>query len=209
MSLVTGGITIYDTENNTCLPQWNCSQWSRCNGSFEIKVCEDLNNCTDIKPVEKRKCEIKTTNKAEENENKSEIMDEDKEYDESEKESEEEDINNDNEENTMPLSLSVISIVAIIIVICFVFYNKKQAAKLKQISDHPKVVVLSEKLENLDTKLKDIDREIKITKNKQGGINKEGKLNRLLSYRMKLVRLHYLQHRILFACPTPRPGRLA
>jgi len=46
--------------NVTCTENWDCGEWSACDGGTQIRTCTDLNNCgtTFDKPDESRSCEV-------------------------------------------------------------------------------------------------------------------------------------------------------
>lgn len=44
--------------NETCIPNWGCSNWSECVGGTQVRTCSDTNLCGDssTKPEEEREC---------------------------------------------------------------------------------------------------------------------------------------------------------
>jgi hypothetical protein len=47
------------TLEGSCLPNWQCSEWRRCDGGFQRRTCTDFNDCrTNLnKPEEARDCD--------------------------------------------------------------------------------------------------------------------------------------------------------
>jgi len=37
------------SENSTCIPDWDCGNWSSCVGGNQTRICRDLNNCEEKK----------------------------------------------------------------------------------------------------------------------------------------------------------------
>ena len=46
-----------------CTSNWNCTEWSECLGGNKIRICVDLNLCSDnsSKPIEEEECPIECT----------------------------------------------------------------------------------------------------------------------------------------------------
>ncbi len=46
--------------NNSCKPDWNCSEWGECIDGKQIRTCDNLNkNCDIQRPDSERSCEVK------------------------------------------------------------------------------------------------------------------------------------------------------
>lgn len=53
---------IDDTSQQTCTPNWSCSDWSECSQGTHTRTCTDLNNCgsEEGKPIETEPCSVPT-----------------------------------------------------------------------------------------------------------------------------------------------------
>lgn len=49
--------------NETCIENWECTEWTNCTNSQQTRTCEDLNSCNTIveKPEETRACSESST----------------------------------------------------------------------------------------------------------------------------------------------------
>ncbi len=59
----TSSITTSATQNETCTPNWECTEWSECVNESQSRTCEDTNNCgtEEGKPSLVQSCEMPET----------------------------------------------------------------------------------------------------------------------------------------------------